>query len=75
MRTDRGQIAMADSNMLTLDLAATHRVTLINRILLRALFTSAYREASAYCEDVLLGPITKTKPSRSAVSDGARCTY
>ncbi len=75
MRTDMGQIAMADSNMLNLDLAVTHRLTLINRIPLRALFTSAYREASAYCEDVLLEPITKTKPSRSAVSDGARYTH
>ena len=44
MRTDRGQIAMADSNMLNLDLAATHRLTLINRIPLRALFTSTYRD-------------------------------
>ena len=66
---------MADSNMLNLDLAVTHRLTLINQIPLRALFTSSHREASAYCEDLLLGPITKTKPSRSAASDGPRYTY
>lgn len=67
MRTDKGHIAMADSNMRNLDLAATHRLMLINRIPLRERFTSAY------CEDLLLGPITKTKPQRPAVSDGACC--
>ena len=67
MRTDRGHIAMADSNMRNLDLAVTHRLMLINRIPLRKRFTSAY------CEDVSLGPITKTKPQRPAISDGACC--
>ena len=32
MRLDRGQIAMAVSSILNLDLAATHRLMLINRL-------------------------------------------
>ena len=59
---------MADSNMLNPDLAATHRLMLINRKPLRERFTSD----RDYCEDLLPGPITKTKPSLSAISDGAR---
>ena len=58
MRTDRGDIAMADSNMRNLDLAVTHRLMLINRIPLRERFTSAYRE------DLLLGTINQRGLSR-----------
>ena len=69
MRHDRGQIAMKVSNRLNLDLAATHRLMLINRVPLRERFTSAYRE------DLLLEPVTNAKPSWSAASDNARSTY
>ena len=65
-------MAMADSNMLYVYLAATHRLMLIKPdTAVRALYKPLSR-SSAYCEDSLPGPITKTKPSLSATSDDAR---
>ena len=74
MRTDRGPIAMADSNMRFLDLAVTHRLMLIKPDTAVIALYKPLSRSSAYCEDLSPGPITRTKPSWSAFSGGARCT-
>ena len=67
-------MAIADSNMLYVYLAATHCFMLIKpNAAVIALYKPLSR-SSAYCEDLSPGPITRTKPSWSAFSGGARYT-